>query len=171
LSPARFVLELVETVKGLDGVKCIIGGDGKSEYVEVLKRKCNKAKNIDFVGFIPLSQVIPVTNDSDVVICMIDPGVYNNKIATANKQFEAMVCGRPIICTKGTRSGEITEQEKCGLVVDFTKDALRNAIIKLKNSPELCKVLGQNALNAAINRYNWDIETKKLLGLYEKILK
>jgi len=101
---------------------------------------------------------------------MINPNDINNKIATANKQFEAMVCGRPIICTKGTRSGEITRNEDCGLVVDYTKEALSEAIIKLRDSPGLCEKLGRNALKAAINKYNWEIEEKKLIGkVYGKI--
>jgi len=170
LSSPRFLLELTEAVKGLEGVKCIIGGIGKPEYVGMLKQKCDEAGNIDFIGKVPPEKVISMTQKSDAVVCMINPNVINNKIATANKQFEAMVCGRPIICTKGTRSGEITEQEKCGLVVNYTKEALKDAIIKLRNSPKLCEELGRNALKAAINKYNWEIEEKKLQKLYEKLM-
>ena len=169
LTPPRFLLELTEVVKDLENVKCIIGGVGKQKFVEILKQKCEKVKNIDFLGKIPFNQVIPTTMKSNAVVCMIDPNVFNNKIATANKQFEAMVCGRPIICTKGTRSGDITEREQCGLVIDYNKEALREAIIKLRDSPELCKKLGKNALKAAINKYNWELEEKKLVKIYEKI--
>jgi len=167
LTSPRFLLELAEVVKDLDGVKCIIGGIGKAGHVEKLKQKCDEIDNVKFIGKVPLDKVILMTQKSDVVVCMINPSVFNNKIATANKQFEAMVCGRPIICTKGTRSGEITRNEDCGLVVDYTKEALSKAIIKLRDSPELCEKLGRNALKAAINKYNWEIEEKKLLKLYE----
>jgi len=169
LSSARFVLELTEVVKGLKSVKCIIGGVGKPEYVNILKQKCREAKNIDFIGKIPFEKVIPYTKKSTLVISMIDPDSFNNKIAMANKQHEAMICGRPIICTKDTRSGEITEHEKCGLVVDYTIEALRAAIIRLRDSPKLCEELGKNALKAAIDKYNWAIEEKKLLMLYESL--
>ncbi len=110
-----------------------------------------------------------MTLKSDVVCCMVDPSVVNNRIATANKQCEAMVCGRPIICTMGTRSGEITLNENCGLAIDFGMDALREAIVTLRDSPELCEKLGRNALRAAIDKYNWENEEKKLLEFYERI--
>ncbi|GAG53204.1 unnamed protein product, partial [marine sediment metagenome] len=165
----RFLIELTEVIKELANVKCIIGGIGKTGYVEKLKRKCDETNNVRFIGKVPVNQVIPMTKKSNVVVCMINPRAYNNKIATANKQFEAMVCGRPIICTKETRSGEITEREKCGLIADYTKEALCEAIIKLRDSPDLCEKLGRNALKAAINKYNWEIEERKLLILYEKI--
>ena len=101
---------------------------------------------------------------------MINPNDINNKIASANKQFEAMVCGRPIICTKETRSGDITEKEKCGLVINYSKDSLRGGIIKLRDDNDLCKKLGENALKTALNKYNWGIEKSKLLKLYKKPL-
>ena len=169
LSPARFVIELTEAAKDLDGIQCIIGGIGKPDFVNAVIKKCKDADNIDFIGKVPFNEVIPTTQKCDAVVCMIDPYVVNNKIATANKQFEAMVCGRPIICTKGTRSGEITENEKCGLLADFTISSLRKSIIKLRDSPKLCEELGKNALKAALTKYNWEIEEKKLLDLYKEI--
>lgn len=169
LANTRFLLELTNVVKELDDVKCIIGGIGKPEYIEKLIQKCNETENIEFIGKVPPDNVIPLTHKCDCVVNMITTKNVNTRIATANKQFEAMVCGRPIICTKGTRSGEITEQEKCGLVIDWSKEALKKVIIKLRDSSELCEKLGRNALKSAINKYNWEIEEKKLLKLYEKV--
>ncbi len=170
LEKNRFLLELVDVVREISNVKCIIGGAYSDiSYLEELKNRCSQASNVDFIGRIPMSDVVPMTKKSDVVVCKLNPVNINTKYATANKQFEAMVCGRPIIGTKGTRIGELTEQEKCGLVIDYTKEALRDAIIKLRDSPKLCEELGRNALKAAIDKYNWELVEKKLLKLYEKL--
>ena len=169
LSSTRFLPELVESVKGLKNVKCIIGGIGKPKFVDKLKQKCEETKNVDFIGPVALDEVIPKTQKADAVVCMVDPNVINNKIATANKQFEAMVCGRPVICTKGSRSGEITGNEKCGIVVDYSIDSLREGIIKLRNNPKLCETLGKNGLKAAIKKYNWEKQEEKLIKIYEKL--
>ena len=112
-----------------------------------------------------------MTKKADLVICMVNSSNINTKFATANKQFEAMVCGRPIICTKDTRSGEITEEENCGLVVSLDKDELKNAIIKLRDSPKLCEEFGRNALKAAIKKYSWKKQEEKLIKLYDEIAK
>ena len=169
LSPVRFLLELVDVVKNLDGVKCIIGGVGKPDYVEKLKQKCNETDNVKFIGKVPTDEVIPMTKNSDAVFCMIAPWDKNDITASTNKQFEAMACGRPIIVTKGTYSGEITEKEKCGLVIDYTKKALKDAIIKLRDNPKLREELGKNALKAAIEKYNWEKQEEKLLKVYEEL--
>jgi len=165
LNRSRFFPENLEAIGNMKNVKFIIAGKKENMYHEI-ENMSKSYGNIKFLGSIPYHQVIPYTMDANLVLCMINPDDINNKIATANKQFEAMVCGRPIICTMGTRSGEITGNEDCGLVVDYTKEALKEAIIELRDSPELCEKLGRNALKAAINKYNWEIEEKKLLSLY-----
>jgi glycosyltransferase involved in cell wall biosynthesis len=170
ISPPRFLVELAEVTGGIENVRCIIAGGGKKEYLDKVKSTCDSFKNVDFIGKVSPEDVIPKTMQSDVIVCMIDPSNFNNKIATANKQFEAMVCGRPIICTKGTRSGEITKQYDCGLVIEYSEDDLRKAIIKLRDSPELREKLGKNGLQAAIHKYNWGNQEKKLLNVYKNLV-
>ena len=163
LGKPRFLLELVDVVKDLPDVRCIIGGIGKPDYVETLKNKCSKVSNVDFVGKVPMEEVLPMTKRADVVVHMIDNKDPNNRLGLANKQFEAMVCGRPIITTKGSYAGEVTEKLRCGLVVERSKEALKEAIIKLRDDPKLREELGRNALKAAIKEYNWEKQEGKRL--------
>ena len=109
-----------------------------------------------------------MTQAADAVVCMIDPRDHNNRIASANKQFEAIVSGRPIIATRGTRSGEITEDESCGLVIEYTKDALKDAIVRLRDDQSLRRQLGEQALQAAIRRYNWETDSRILTKIYSE---
>ena len=169
LAKRRFILELADVVTELPDIRCFIAGMGQPDYIEALNKKCSTASNITFLGVIPLDEILPLTKKADVCICMIDPMDLNNRIGLANKQFEAIVCGRPIICTKGTYSGELTEREGVGLAVEYTKEALKQAIVKLRDNPPLREKLGRNALKAAITKYNWQREREKLLELYRSI--
>ena len=170
LGKSRFLLELVDVVKELPNVYCIIGGTGsKPNYVNVLKDKCAKAQNVDFIGRVPMDEVLPMTKKADAVVCMTSPDDLNNSRALANKQFEAIVCGRPIICTKGTYPGEFTEKKNVGLMVEYNKEALKYGIIRLRDNKALCKELGENALKVAIAEYNWEKQEEKLVGVYEDI--
>jgi len=172
LSKSRFLLELVDVVKDLKDVQCIIGGIGsKINYVNDLKEKCSKTSNVKFIGKVPMEEVLPMTKKVDVIICMTAPNDLNNSRALANKQFEAMVCGRPIICTKNTYPGEFTDKEKCGLVVEYTKENLKNAIKRLRDEDDLREQLGKNALKTAIKEYNWEKQEEKLLELYKDLKK
>jgi glycosyltransferase involved in cell wall biosynthesis len=86
-----------------------------------------------------------------------------------NKQFEAMVCGRPIIITKGIYAAEMTEKLNCGLTAEYNKESVKEAIIKLRDNSDLCEKFGRNAFNAAKKQYNWENEKKNLLKVYEEI--
>lgn len=171
LGKPRFILELVNVVESLPDVNCIIGGIGNPDYLNELKNKCSKVENVNFIGKVPMDDVLPMTKRADVVICMTSPDDPNNSRALANKQFEAMVCGRPIICTKDTYPGEFTEKEKCGITAYYTEEDLKKAIINLRDNPKLRKELGQNALNAAIKTYNWEKQEENLINAYRGLSK
>lgn len=166
LTRPRFLIELIQVVKDLPEIDLEIAGIGP--LATKIADLCEPVENIQFLGPVPAEKVLSMTRESDVVVCMIDPSDDNNRIASANKQFEAMVCGRPIIATKGTRSGQITEEENCGLVIDFTKEALKSAILELAKNLSLREELGKNALQAALNKYNWQIDSAKLIDIYEE---
>ena len=160
---------LIDTVSELPDVRCIIGGIGIPKNVRLLETKCHSITNVEFIGKVPFDEVIPMTRKADIIYYMVNPQDLNLRMALGNKQFEAMVCGRPIICTRGTYSGEITEQEEVGLAVDHNKEALKQAIIKLRDDPALREELGRNALQAATTKYNWKAQEEKLIELYRSI--
>jgi len=165
----RGIIMLVKAAKELPSVLCLIGGIGHPRYVQALKEECSKTSNVTFLGTVPFDQVIPMTMEADAIFCMFNPGDPNSLIGTPNKLFEAMVCGRPIICTKGTYSGELTEQEEIGLAIEYSEQALKEAIIKLRDNPGLRERLGKNALKAALTKYNWQKQEEKLIELYKNL--
>ena len=170
LNDCRFLPEAIDTIKEIPDVNLIMGGIGKKEYIEYLKNKCSQAKNINFIGTLPMKEVLPMTKKCDVILCMFDPKLKINQVGLPNKLFEAMVCGRPIICTKGIHSGEFVEKEKCGLAIGYKKDDLKRTIIKLRDNPELCEELGKKGINAALLKYSWEKQEKNLLQVYKGVL-
>jgi glycosyltransferase involved in cell wall biosynthesis len=169
LHQGRALPMLVQAAKELPGVRCLIGGTGILGYVQALKEECSRTSNITFLGKVPFEEVIPMTKEADCVFLMLNPKDLNNSMGLGNKQFEAMVCGRPIICTRGTYSGELTEREQVGLSVEYSEEALREAIIRLRDDTRLREKLGRKALRAAITKYNWQKQEEKLLELYQSL--
>lgn len=168
LHTSRMFPELIDIIGKIKQVKFIIAGKNENLFEEIKERSKNYS-NIQFLGTIPFVEVIPKTLASDVVICIISPQDPNNKIGLANKQFEAMVCGRPIICTRDTYAGQLIEKLSCGLLVDYTKESITEAIITLRDNPTLCEQLGKNAFTAAQTQYNWETEKEKLIAIYNTL--
>lgn len=65
---------------------------------------------------------------------------------------------------------EIVREENCGIVVPYgDADAIKHAILTLKNDPTLCKHLGENGRNAYETKYSWEIMEERLLEIYRRL--
>ena len=166
LNNSRFVRETVQAVHDLKGTELTLGGIGKPAYVGALQRDCREAPNAEFLGRIPQEEVIPWTQKADAVLCLTDPSDRNSSIALANKQFEAMVCGRPIIVSKGTYLAEFTERHSVGLAVEHSIGGVREGLRRLRDDPRLRETLGRHGLEKALGEFNWTRQEQKLLGVY-----
>lgn len=166
----RFFPDIIHLVGSLEGVRLIVAGKKEGIFEEV-KRSAERYDNVEFVGTISSNEILPRTHAADATFLLTCPPhkkMYHQE-TLFNKQFEALVCGRPIIVTQGTYAGKMTEELNCGLTVEYNKESVKKAIITLRDNPELCEELGRNAFKAAKERYNWDVEKKKLLSVYEVI--
>ena len=95
---------------------------------------------------------------------------YMNKELT--KFFEYMLAGIPVICSDFPVWRELIEETNAGLLVDpFDRQAITDAVEYLKTHPGESSQMGKNGRRAVLERYNWNIEGEKLLGLYQQILK
>lgn len=164
----RFFPQIIEIVGKLPDVQLVLAGKKEDLYFE-MEKFAQRFPNVSFLGTLPSSQIISKTWEADAIFILVDPSSRHYQNTLFNKQFEAMVCGRPIIVTKGTYAGQMTEELECGLTVDYNEKAIRAAIIKLRDDQNLRKKLGKNALEAAQKRYNWQQEKKKLWKVYEDI--
>ena len=164
----RFFPEIIDIISSMDNTRLILGGK-KEDLYQQMKEHAEGISNIEFKGTIPTSDILPLTKHADVTFIIVDPTSKHYQQTLFNKQFEAMVCGRPIITTKGTYAGIMTEELHCGLTVDYDVSSVKKAIKQLQDNPELCKELGRKAFEAAQNRYNWKVEQQNLLGVYEEI--
>jgi glycosyltransferase involved in cell wall biosynthesis len=85
----------------------------------------------------------------------------------ANKVFQYMLFGKPLIVSDCDPQIEIVEGSKCGTVF-INKDAVDLALkIKyLYNNPELRKEMGENGKKAVFEKYNLEVCGKQLKLLY-----
>lgn len=88
------------------------------------------------------------------------------------KLFEYMAAGLPVIASNFPLWREIVEGNNCGICVDpLNPKAIAEAIKYLVTHPEEARKMGKNGRRAVVEKYNWEREGKKLLKLYEELLK
>ena len=84
-----------------------------------------------------------------------------------NVLLEAMTAGMAIITTKGTGCAEVVKDTAL-LVEPRDPAAIREALIKLTKSPELCRKLGSNARKRIVDNFSWEIITQQYIEIYKK---
>ena len=80
-----------------------------------------------------------------------------------------MMFGVPIITNVAK---EIVNETDCGVIVDYDDtEQIKEAIIMLRDSPEIRKRLGTNGRKAFLKNYNWNIMEQRLYMVYDNLLK
>lgn len=170
LDKTRGIIDIINIIKDMPQIKLIVAGFGTDE--EEIKASCIKYDNIDFLGIIEYPTVIQLTKKCNLLFALYDPSIPNNKYASPNKLFEAMMCKKPILVSDNSRMAEIVNQEECGIVVPYGDTrSIRDSIIKLKNNTALCEKLGANGWIAYKDKYNPEIMKKRLIEGYCDCLK
>ena len=157
-------------IKAIRNINCRIAIAGTGEVKDLLENIPIDLKNkIQYIGQISYEEVIEKTMESDVLFAFYNPITPNNRYASPNKLFEAMMCGKPIIMNSGIAASEIVLNEKCGLIVPYGNiDEIGKAVIMLKD-PNLRKTFGENGRRAYEKRYSWDIMDKRIINAYAKL--
>ncbi|KAF5082952.1 Glycosyl transferases group 1 [anaerobic digester metagenome] len=171
ISDDRGIDSICQAVGSLSGVKLVIKGPCSETYEGKLKSICQNASNIKlFLRWTPHEEIIRQTASADMLFAFYDLNVPNNKYASPNKLFEAMMCTKPILVNDGTSMAQIVEEEGCGLVVPYGDiNAIKRGILTLKNDPRLCKCLGENGRKAYETKYSWSIMEGRLLEVYKQL--
>jgi glycosyltransferase involved in cell wall biosynthesis len=88
----------------------------------------------------------------------------------ANKLFQCMALGRPIIASDCPAQRAVVEAEQCGLIFTAGSVAqLADCIVTLHRDPERGQAMGRRGRRAVAERYNWDLTGAQLVRLYERL--
>ena len=127
-------------------------------------------EKVDALGYLDRKAARDVLASSMAGLVTFHP-LPNHVDAQPNKIFEYMGAGIPVIASNFPLWREIIEGNKCGLCVDpLNPSEIAKAIDYIVTHPAEAQQMGKNGLRAVKERYNWDIEEKKLLALYEQLL-
>lgn len=127
--------------------------------------------NIKFYGNMPLLEGLELSRDAKVGLSILKPiGNYTESYST--KVFEYMALGLPVVTSNFTLYKNIIEKYKCGICINpLEPKEIAKAIEYIFKNPEEAKQMGENGINAVLEKYNWNIEEEKLLKVYKELSK
>jgi len=167
-TPIRGLIELVNAIEKIDGKLYLAGPISSNEFKNELKALPGWEKVVD-LGILPRDEVAKVLAKSSVGLVTYLPAP-NHIDAQPNKLFEYMSTGLPVIASNFPLWQEIVEDNNCGLCVDpKNSEEIANAIEFFFNNPDKIEEMGNNGIKAVNDTYNWLVEEKKLIELYERL--
>ena len=126
---------------------------------------------INYLGVVSRSEINNIYKNSIAGLLLYQPA-GNHFESQPIKMFEYMAAGLPIICSDFPLWKEIVEGNGCGICVNpADTNAVTNAVNLILNDKNLAAQMGKSGHEAALEKYNWTIEEKKLLSLYTCITK
>jgi len=115
-----------------------------------------------FTGFISQTDKIAAFVDADV---FVTPSFSGFPVTF----LEGCACGVPIITTnRGDKLDWV--HNKVGFVVEYDKDQLRNAIIKVLGDEGLRKTFGEEGRRLVMEEFGWNEIVRKVERLYESLM-
>lgn len=135
-----------------------------------LARDRGLESNINFIEWVPYNQKERLLAEAAMGIVTYLP-YANNTSCLPNKLFDYMLLGLPVIVSDFPLYRQVVQTHQCGLIVDPTRpEEIAAAMTFLIEHPEEARQMGQNGRLAVIEHYNWDIESRKLLSIYDNLL-
>jgi hypothetical protein len=86
--------------------------------------------------------------------------------------FEYMAAGLPVIASDFPLWRQIVDGAGCGLLVDpLDPVAIADAMQWILEHPAGAEAMGRRGRQAVEEKYNWEREAEKLIGLYERLMR
>lgn len=173
LAPYNGVIQMFDAMAAIPesvGARLVLAGLFNSPEYEASAFARPGAKYVDFVGWMERDELIRRLGEARAgfVVYQATPNVLK---ADPVKFYELMGAGLPIVAANIPRWGEIIEAHDCGILVDPSDvEEIARAAERLVSDPEYAEAMGRRGREAALAHYNWSIDERRLLDLYERLI-
>jgi glycosyltransferase involved in cell wall biosynthesis len=163
--------ELIDAVNISDGVALMVAGSG--DVVPHLKQMVKELKIEHKVTFIPpvsWELLMKYTKSADVGMCLEKDTNLNYRFSLANKLFDYISAGKPVIASDIPEVRKIVRENNCGIIIPtVSPEEIIKALLELKKNRDLLTELTNNAVTVS-GSINWERESLKVTELYNSIL-
>ncbi len=169
ISERRGILELIEVAilhkSNPDFHFIFIGAGSGLSILQEMITKYN-LRNVDLLGYINIDNALMIIKSCSIGICPFHRNIHHDT-TYANKMFQYMGLGLPILVSDCPAQAKIVTTEDAGLVFkagDY-KD-LNEKLLELVSDKENFDKISSNNKLLISQKYNWAIATNELLDIY-----
>ena len=163
----RGIEPAIDAIDLLDGVVLVVVGYGYyRDALEDVVAARGLQERVRFFGPIPNDELLHWTASADVGLCNIVNSSISYYTTLPNKLFEYMMAEVPVLGSDSPGIGTVVTETGVGEVVDpVDPGSLAAATRKILADPAPYRA----ACRQARGRYNWEVESRRLLEVYGAI--
>jgi glycosyltransferase involved in cell wall biosynthesis len=167
----QIVLEAVKNClkKGIKIRFWIVGDGSYRKSLEKLSVSLEIEPFVKFWGHKPFLEMLEILSESDAAII---PHIRNdnNDASSPNKLYQYMYLNIPIISSDCTSLKRIIDQTHTGFIYkNDSSDELCLLLEKLTDNRKILDELNGNGRTAVVEKYNWNIDKKRLIEAYRDL--
>lgn len=167
----RGLEQMIRAVKFLPNNYVVVFlGKGKLEdQIKKMAKKLNLENQIRVLPRVAPNEVVATIKEADLGLALTQKISLSYYYSSPNKLFQYIAAEVPILGSNFPEYKKIIVQNKIGEVVDPSKSKLiaRKILIMLKASN--LKRYHRSLVGLSGKKYNWTIESKKLLSFYQNL--
>lgn len=170
LGRIRGIQEMVKAMAFTNSdIRFALGGSFSEPQFEREVKAEDGWKKTDHFGWLDREGVKTTLTFSIAGLVTLHP-VINYLDSLPVKMFEYMATGLPVVASDFPFWRTIIEENQCGVCVDpLDPKAIAEAIDYLAKNPAEAERMGRNGQRAVREKYNWGVEERKLLQLYDSL--
>jgi len=170
IAKIRGIKEVVKAMELTNDLSLNLAGKFSEKEVEEEVKTYKGWTKVKELGFLDRSEIAQVLKNSKAGLVTLHP-IINYLDALPVKMFEYMAAKLPVISSDIQLWKEIIEEAQCGICVDpHDEKAIANAMNYILKHPKEAQKMGENGRKAVLQKYNWELEEKKLYEVYEHLV-
>ena len=156
--------------KKIVNFKLVIVGRNTTDHILIEEvKRLHLESYVDFEGWQDVSLFPSYIIASNVCISPLYRSIQHD-VAYANKIFQYMSFGKPILVSNAIAQKEIVESIHSGLVhEEKNEEDFYSKVIELYQNKEKAEELGNNGKEFIEKKFSWEITSKALVKLYNEL--
>lgn len=172
LNEGRGLPQLLDAMALVDDrVVLVIQGDGRlRELMEARAVELGVADRVVFAGLMPMGDLHAYACGADIGVAIYENAGLNNYLSLPNKLFAYLMAGVAVVSSDFPGLSAVVRDERVGETFDpASPESIASAIAVLVNDADRRRTAGLRARQLAESEYNWELESQRLLELYERL--
>jgi glycosyltransferase involved in cell wall biosynthesis len=168
------ITPLVEAIgiaaSSIPNLRCTIvgGGKGEKELRQLIKEK-NASNAFRLLGTQPHEKIPQLLSQADALL-MPCTRLKSLEYASNMKLFEYMAMQKPIVAVRIGDTPAILEEGKAGYIAQpDSPRSIAGKLVEIFKNPKEADKKARRARKLAVERYDWDVLSKKLEEVYRRI--